>query len=259
MPRASQPLPLQGWYVISLRPLNQHGGVRRSAARTGAKTFALSTLRLAALDAGDSLREALRCPRVIVTSPAAVRFAHAQQPLARRRGQCWFALGAGSAAALRRRGVTGVLRPEAGSDSEALLAHPRLQALRGESVGLVTAPGGRGLLAPALRARGAALVTAQVYRRETLAPKPARLRALAALPAQSALLLTSNEAFGTLWSALGERARQALRERPCIVASARLQAQAAALGFSRVVRAADARPSSLLGALAGHVGDGRFR
>jgi uroporphyrinogen-III synthase len=49
---------LSGWYVISLRPLGQHGALRQGAARLGARTFALSTLRLAPLAARFALKRA---------------------------------------------------------------------------------------------------------------------------------------------------------------------------------------------------------
>src|SRR4249919_366729 len=118
MPRAGHSLPLQGWYVISLRPLGQHATLRRHAARLGARTFALSTLRLQALPAGAALAEALRCPLVLFTSPAAVRFAQAARPLRAKAGQSWFAPGAGTAAALRRAGIEGVLHPARGAGAE---------------------------------------------------------------------------------------------------------------------------------------------
>lgn len=260
MPRASNnENRLAGWYVISLRPLNQHASVRRAAKRTGARAFALSTLRLRPLDAKPALRAALACPRVIVSSPAAVRLADAQLPLSKRRGQRWFALGAGSAAALHRRGIDGVRVPLAGSDSEALLAHPDLQDVRGQAIGLLTAPGGRGLLADRLRARGATLRIAEVYRREPVAIAPARLHALSALRGEIALLLTSREAFDPLWQGLSPGLRKRLLGGPCVVASDRLAAWARSLGFKKVLRAGDARPSSLLSTLASHVEAGRIR
>lgn len=250
---------MAGWYVISTRPLHQHGGVRRAAARLGARVLAVSTLRLRPLEAGAALREALRSDLVIATSPAAVRLAHAQQPFVARRAQRWFALGAGSAAAMRRRGVDAVTTPAQGSDSEALLALPDLHRLRGRSVGLLTAPGGRGLLGKRLRARGARLVVAHVYQRDEQPVAPARLRALASLDARSALLLTSVEAFDPLWRELPEPARARLRQRPCVVASDRLAERARALGFEKVLRAESARPSSLLAALGEHVSGEAFR
>jgi uroporphyrinogen-III synthase len=259
MSRASKKFPLAGWYVISMRPLGQHGGVRSNAARFGARAFALSTLRLQPIAAMTSLRQALRCPRVVVTSPAAVRAANAQVALRQRPGQHWFALGRGSAAALRRCGISRVLHPERGSDSESLLAHELLNNVRGEKIGLITAPNGRGLLADELQARGADLVVAEVYRREPLPLPPARIRALGALPKSTAVLITSSEAFTLLWQALDAAARRRLVQRPCVVASDRLAAQALAWGFSPVIRAGDASPGSLLSALADHVGDGGFR
>ena len=260
MPRASNnEIRLAGWYVISLRPLNQHAGVRRAAMRAGARTFALSTLRLRPLDAKPALRAALACPRVIVSSPAAVRLADAQLPLSKRRGQRWFALGAGSAAALQRRGIDGVRIPASGSDSEALLAHPDLQDVRGQAIGLLTAPGGRGLLADRLRARGAHVRIAEVYQREALAVAPSRLRALATLRGNVALLLTSREAFDPLWQSLTPVLRKRLTGLPCVVASDRLATLARSLGFKKVLRASDARPASLVATLASHVGAGRIR
>ena len=250
---------MAGWYVISTRPLNQHAGVRRAAGRLGARVFAMSTLRLQPLDAGGTLSEALRCDLVIATSPTAVRSAHEQESLAERRAQRWFAIGAGSASALHRRGVAAVTTPALGSDSEALLALPDLQEVQGRSVGLLTAPGGRGLLRERLRARGARLVIASVYQREPRPVGPGRLQALSELPVRSALLLTSIEAFEPIWRDLLEPARDRLRQRPCVVASDRLSAHARELGFVHVLRADDARPASLLAALANHVSTGGFR
>ena len=252
MPRARKVLPLQGWYVISLRPLGQHGPLRRQATRLGARSFAVSTLRLAMLPAGEALAEALRCPRVIVTSPAAVHYAAEQLPLKQRAGQRWFAPGAGTAAELNAAGVERVHFPARGAGSEALLEDALLRQLEGARVGLVTAPGGRELLAEELQARGARLHVAHVYEREPLRPSAARLAALAGLPAHSALLVSSAEALAGLWDVLDDAGRSSLRKRACVVASPRLAAQARELGFREPVRAEDARPERMLAALAAH-------
>lgn len=244
---------LAGWYVISLRPLGQHDGVRRAAARAGARTFAVSTLTLQALDAGASLRLALAGSRVVVTSPAAARFAAAQQPLPRRRGQRWLAVGQGTARALQRAGVNGVETPTLSEDSPALLALPALRTIAGDTIGLITAPGGRGLLAASLRARGARVTVAEVYRRQPRALPPARLAALAALPKTSALLVSSGEAFTTLWTGLPEAARNRLRRRPAVASSPRLVGLLREHGFARVMCAGGARPALMVQALATRV------
>ena len=250
---------MRGWYVISLRPLNRHGGLRRAAATRGARLFALSTLALEPIEDAAALDAALECPRVIVTSPSAVAMARPGRPLRARRGQAWFALGAGSAAALHRRGIARVQVPVAGSDSEALLALPGLQQVRGQAIGLLTAPGGRGLIARTLRTAGARLQVADTYRRVPRPLPAARLRALATLPARSALVLTSEEAFAPLWQAADAAQRERLRAAPCVVASDRLATRAAALGFRQVLRAAGPRPAQLLQALEAHAAAQRIR
>lgn len=250
---------LAGWYVISLRPTGSHGPVRRAAAALGARVLAVSTLALRPLPALPALQAALACPRVIVTSPAAVVHAARQAPLSPREGQQWFALGAGSARALARAGIADARVPAAGTDSEALLSLPELQATPLGPVGLVSAPGGRGLIPEVLAARGAVLHRADVYRREPLRPSPSRLARLAALPLHSALLVSSGEAFEGLWQALDDDARARLRERPVVASSPRLAAELAARGFAAIVPSPGAAPATMLAALAADVARGRFR
>src|SRR5690606_3258805 len=171
------------WYVISLRPTGQHASMRRAAARHGGAVIALSPWSIQARDCPDAreaLRSALEAPFVVFTSPAAAQAAATLQALRRRPTQHWFAVGAGTAASLRRAGVERVESPER-MDSEGLLALPGLQRLAGQHLGLVTAPGGRGTLVPAFEARGALVLRADVYERvaQPLAPRQlARIRSL---------------------------------------------------------------------------------
>lgn len=250
---------MPGWYVISLRPSGSHAPVRRAAAALGARVFPLSTLKLVAMDAGPALPAALACPVVVFTSPAAVAFAHGPQPLRQRAGQRWLAVGSGTARALRRAGIGDAAVPEGRADSEGLLAMRELQALPGVDVGLVTAPGGRGLIGETLAQRGARVHLAEVYRRVAVVPSPARLRRLEDMPANCALLVSSAEAFDGLWLRLDASARARLRARPAVASSPRLAAMLASQGFGAIVLAQGAAPSHLLAALAADVGSGRFR
>lgn len=221
--------------------------------------FAISTLRLSPLAAGPALARALAAPQVIVTSPAAARFAGDRQRLSAAPGQRWYALGEGTAAALRRRGVADITVAARGGDSEALLAMPGLQQVRGQAIGLLTAPGGRDLIAPTLAERGARLRRADVYARSPMPIASGRLRALSALPRRCALLVSSDEALSALWTALDRDQRLALRARLAVASSERLRARLRALGFADVIRADGARPSALIEALAAHVRATRFR
>ena len=168
------------WYVISLRPIGQHGGVRRAAARAGMGCIAISTMRIAPCDDAASkqaLRRALAAPVIVFTSPNAVRSAAAMTSLRGPRGRIACAVGGGTAAALSRAGVRGVEVP-ARADSDGLLALEVLQDVRGRQVGLVTAPGGRDRIAPGLRARGAQVIRADVYARAPQAPTARAWQAL---------------------------------------------------------------------------------
>jgi uroporphyrinogen-III synthase len=250
---------LSGWYVISLRPSGGHATVRRAAATLGARVLPVSTVRLEPLPAGAALLAALESQDVVFTSPAAVAFARAQQPLVARPGQRWLAVGAGTAAALAEAGIGEVQVPEGRPDADALLGMTALRAPVGRHIGVVTAPGGRGQIAETLAHRGAVVHVADVYRRVSCAPTARTLARLAALPATSALLVSSAEAFDGLWSRLAEPERVRLRARPAVASSPRLAARLASEGFAALVLADGAAPSALLAALAEDVGRGRFR
>ena len=230
--------------------------MRRAAARHGGAVIALSPWSLRPLhdDATRAaLRAALAAPRVVFTSPAAARAVLALQPLVAHPGQRWFAVGAGTAAALRRAGIGDVEAPGR-MDSEGLLALPGLQRIDGP-VGLVTAPGGRGTLAPALRARGGEVLRADVYLREPLAPSPRAIASLRACTGPTVLAVSSAEALQQLLATLPADLVARLRARPLVAASDRLVEVAEAAGFRQCRRAADARPASLVEAAAAIVRD----
>lgn len=239
-----------GWYVISLRPRGGHAGLRQAAARADAGLVALSPWRLALpADAATrhALGAALAADRVVFTSPVAVRAAAQLQPLRVRPGQVWCAVGAGTAAALRRAGVRDAQVP-ARMDSEGVLALPALQAVDGVEVGLVTAPGGRDLIAPALTGRGARIRRADVYRRDAVAPAPAAVAALCRIDAPTALALSSGEALRLVLATLPPEALAKLRQAQVLAASARLAALARECGFGDVVQARGPRPGQLVAA-----------
>jgi len=241
------------WYVISLRPRGEHDALRRAAAQYGAGLIALSPWRLQLRDDARSradLRVALTAARVVFTSPAAVRAAHTLQPLKARRGQHWCAVGAGTAAALRRAGIAEVAAPTR-MDSEGLLALPALQQVQGLDIGLVTAPGGRGEIAPALQARGARVLRADVYARDPVALAPRALQQLEAVDAPLALALSSGEALQRVLAVLPAELAIKLRRTHVAAASERLRALAREQGFTDVDLATGPRPAQLLAALAG--------
>lgn len=242
--------------LISLRPTGSHAGLRRAAARRGGRVLAMSPWAIAPRDDGQAqreLRDALACACIVFTSPAAVRAAAALQPLRAERGQHWFAVGEGTRLALQRAGVPDAQAPDR-MDSEGLLALPGLAALQADdSVGLVTAPGGRGEITRQLQARGVRVVRADVYARVLAAIPSARWRALqrllddAASPAY--LALSSGDALAEWLAQAPATLAGPLGGLRVIAASERLAMLARAQGFRRVTVAASARPADLLAAI----------
>ena len=194
---------------------------------------------------GQALVQALSAPVVVFTSPAAVRAAAQLQPLAVRTGQHWLAVGAGTAAALRRAGIVQVQAPGR-MDSEGLLALPGLTELRGTPLGFVTAPDGRNLLVPTLEARGAEVRRADVYRRESVTLGARALAAFDTLTAPACLLLSSGGALQQVLAQLPDSLTGRFTALPVVAASERLADAARDAGFARVVLADGPRPGQLV-------------
>lgn len=241
--------------MISLRPRGDHAALRRAASAHGAKVLALSPWRIQPLDDADTraaLEAALRAGTVVVTSPSAVRAAAVLRSLKTHDAQHFVAVGEGTAAALRRAGIARVETP-ARMNSEGVLALPVLQHVNGRDIGLITAPGGRDRIEPALSARGAIVRRAEVYQRVVVALSQRAMRALRGLTAPAVIALSSGEAFVRILDALPANAADALRGCKVVAASQRLADLARGRGFEDIVVATSARPRDLLAAAAANV------
>ncbi|AXK73739.1 uroporphyrinogen-III synthase [Lysobacter sp. TY2-98] len=237
------------WYVISLRPRGQHQRLRDVARRAGHAVIALSPVRIVMRDDATTraaLRDVLACDVVVFTSPNAVAAAKALQAIDTR--AAIVALGDGTAQALRRAGAREVLRPSR-MDSDGVLALPVFDAIAGRRVGLVTAPGGRDRLAPALQARGAQVVRADVYSREPCGLPRTGLRGLRGADGALAIALSSGEALDLAIGQLEPADLARLRRARVLAASERLAEHATRLGFEDVVVADGPRPAQLVAAL----------
>ncbi len=247
-------LPLTGWTLISLRERSQQAAARRAIEAAGARALALPGLRLQALDAGATLQGALsKHPAIaLCISPAAVRFLRALQPQIAAQVAIGAGVGRGTAQALRRAGFKDVLAPVGDGQqiSEGLLAHPRLQQGEGQRLLLVGAPGGRGLLAPALRERGFEVDAVEVYRRGPARLDARHARALREARGPLGLLLSSAEALDHVVAQLPGDALAKLRTACVAVSSERLGEHAHRYGFCDVHRATGPQPEALVAALA---------
>lgn len=247
----SEPV-LYGRTVVITRPAGTGSSMARQVRRLGGIPLLLPGLSLRDVaDAGQAaaaLGAALEDDLLVFTSPAAVRFA-TRLALLRTHATVW-AVGQGTARALRLQGVSEPWAPVQRQDSEGLLDHPALADVQGKRVALIGAAGGRGVLRTELVARGAQLREVHVYRRAPPRWQRRQLEAVAALPPDARVLLSSAEALGCLREGLPVPAYAALTGAIAVVSSERLAEVAREAGFKGVVVAASAMGADLLAAAA---------
>lgn len=250
-PTAAKPA-LHGRTVVITRPSGTASSLAREVRRRGGSPLLLPGLSLHGADrpteAAAALDAALGDDLLIFTSPAAVRFAARLVSLRTR--ATVFAVGQGTARALRRHGVQAPLAPALRQDSEGLLEHPLLAEPRGLRVALIGAPGGRGVLRATLAERGVHLREVHVYQRGMPRWQARHFRALEQLPGDACVLLSSAEALGNLQQGLPARAWAQLLAADAVASSERLAEAARSAGFSRVRLAASALSADLLEAAA---------
>jgi uroporphyrinogen-III synthase len=145
------------------------------------------------------------------------------------------AIGKGSARELNRLGVQGVLVPQAGADSEALLALPELADMRGCAVIVFRGAGGRELLGQALRARGASVEYAECYRRTRPQSDVQMLLRAWTLGEIHAVTVTSGEGLRNLFDMVGTLGRHWLRKTPLFVPHERIAQAARELGIAEIL------------------------
>jgi uroporphyrinogen-III synthase len=246
MPDMKPNLPLSEWTVLSLRPYGQHAVAHCASKLRGAKFLSCSSMKLEAIKNDDKLKNALACDYIIVTSPAAARFAGQSQVFSVPKNAQWFAIGEGTALVLRKFGACDIALPNAGGNSENLLAMTALQDLRGRSVGLITAPGGRGLIEPELVRRGALVDVAHVYQRKVIPVSQEQLESVGKLHPPFAVLCSSYEIFQSFWQQMTPALQQKLKAGLWVLSSLRLQGLLNEVGISNATISISAQPEAML-------------
>ena len=125
---------------------------------------------------------------------------------------------------------------------------PVLRGVRGRTVGLLTAPGGRDRIEPALRKRGARVLRVDVYARAAIALPVAVLSRLRGFDGPLLLPVSSGEALQRVLDIAPADLAARLRGACVLAASARLATLARAAGCRDVRIAAGPRPAQLLAA-----------
>ncbi|MEO6075971.1 MAG: uroporphyrinogen-III synthase [Dokdonella sp.] len=238
---------LAGWNVVVTRPRNSAAPLIRALRSHGACVLRLPAQQVqvnSEFDWATALATHEDIDDWIFTSPSAVSHAFALLERELPNG-CVFAVGSSTAAALSRHGVAAIA-PDQSHTSEALLDLGRLRDVAGRRIAIVTAPGGRGLIAVTLRERGAEVVEWQVYCRRTVVWSQRKMDALAALDGSLLTLISSAETLDIIASSLPANLWQRLRDARWIASSERIEACLRQRGATRIDLAASALPSDLL-------------
>ena len=243
-------LALAGASVIVTRPPSSSAALVRGIRARGGEAVRLPGMRLAGASDPLAIAAALASPGTvdawIFTSPASVDYFFRLAPPGRlSTARRVLAVGGATARALARRGVAS-LAPAGTQNSEGLLAEPALADPRGWSIAIIDAPGGRDLLSPTLRERGAEVENIAVYRR--LPPRLSRrhLESLESAPRPWLSLLSSSLALRHLLAALPGALIERWRHEAMIVSSERLAEEVAGHGFVDVHVAPSALGRDLL-------------
>jgi uroporphyrinogen-III synthase len=235
------PGPLTGVGVLVTRPVDQAGRLAGLIEELGGMPVRFPTIEIRApRDPAPALAIIDRLSQytmAIFTSVNAVRYA---VPLIRtRQGPPAYliisVIGKASARQLELFGVSPQLVPSAGFSSEALLAMPRMQVVHGERIVIFRGEGGRELLGDTLKARGARVDVAEVYRRAMPETDPGELIQRWKQGEINIVIVTSNESLQNLFAIVGEVGQQWLCATPLVVVSERARRLAHVLGVGHPV------------------------
>ena len=144
------------------------------------------------------------------------------------------AIGRATAKALEVAGLRVDWLPEAGFSSEALLAIPQFQTVKGQSFLIVRGEGGREELADALRERGAIVEYLEVYKRTKPNGDNRAVVRLIENRKLNVVTVTSGEGLQNLLEMLGLEIRSRLLSIPLVVISDRMKELAIGMGFESI-------------------------
>jgi uroporphyrinogen-III synthase len=246
---------LAGVGVLVTRPEHQAEPLVAAIEAAGGRAIRFPAIEVAPLAAATIEAEAagLHDPDIaIFVSANAVRYGlgHAVAP-------CIAAVGPATAAAIEAAGAQVNIRPQAGFDSEHLLAEPEFEDVAGKVVRIIRGESGRELLAETLRKRGATVEYLAVYSRRAPQPDAAALSRLeeAWLAGDvDAVTVMSVETLVNLVTILPETCRDRLRQTLLVTPAERviIEATKQFTGIPTAL-AAGTSPKDIVRAIAQHV------
>ena len=235
------------WFLVSLRPVGRHSPLRHAVTRLGGRLIAASPWRIvyhndpATLAA---LTDALDTSTLVFTSPEAVVAAHRLIPLHHfsSLSKKWIGIGASTAECIHAQGITQVEFP-AQMHSEALIALTSYQCA--DCIGLITAEGGRDLIAQHAIKTGKIVHRADVYARKPIPLRTEMHQTLAKSVKRLCIAVSSRQAFLLLLEQVSHDMHFHLRNCPIIATSDRLADWLQTQGFSNIAIANSPQPEHI--------------
>ena len=233
--------PLAGRGIVVTRPPRQAASLAAVITARGGRAIVFPTMEIRDIDDSRALSDVIdrleSFDIAIFVSPNAVERGLAaireRRPLPRTLRIA--AVGRGSARALEREGVTEVIAPATGNDSESLLELAPLREIEGKRVVVFRGEGGRELIRETLEARGACVEYAECYRRARPHADAGELVSAWDGRGIAAFVATSGEGLRNLCAMLGSSGHERLARTPVFVTHPRIAEAARALGLQIVV------------------------
>ncbi len=228
---------LAGLRILVTRPREQARNLCRLIEDAGGKPLTIPAMEIRAIEDPESARELVdrleEFDLAIFISTNAVEYGHR---LVSARGG-WpprlklAVVGKRSAEALVRHGLYADICPKQVFNSESLLAEEEMWQVAGKKIIIFRGEGGRELLASTLKARGATVSYAEVYRRTIPEDSPAQLNSLLREGGADIMVVSSNEGIQNLYKITTAEHRDRLLQIPLVVMSHRNALFARKLGF----------------------------
>lgn len=235
--------PLQKAKILITRPREQTQALSKQIKNLGGEVILLPTIEIVKTAnqtlLEQEIKDLINYDLAIFISPNAVIYA---LPFIHKHWPTWptslkvGVIGESTGKKLYEQGIPVNFCPAQHFNSEAFLALPALQNIVGKKIILFKGEGGRELLASTLKARGAFVKEASVYRRQL----PSEQMKLLLPKAQIDIIIcTSYAGLQNLITIIGAKYRSWLLNMSLLVASERLAALAKNLGFVKSPLIAD--------------------
>ena len=244
---------LNGARVLVTRPAHQAENLSRLIEERGGLAVRFPTLEIVALDDFSAIQSTLAQVNkyqwlVFISANAVTMYGYYSDSdkIKKLKSVRIAAIGKATAQALVLAGLPVDLVPEAGYNSEALLAMPQMQQMNGQRCLIVRGEGGRDELAITLRSRGANVDYLDVYKRTIPSIDSSQLSLLIAQDKLDVITVTSGEALKNLLIMLEEKNHQRLLKVSLVVVSDRIRQIAADIGFKRIAVTHDPSDAAIL-------------